>query len=119
MSRPSRNKLPRVSEKAEQAAIVKLLQSIGAHVYPLSQPRATMQAEGLPDLWVFMPATNDRRSSIRSALWIEVKALDGTMRPKQELFKNLCDEHEVTHLVAFGVDGMIAYLTEGGWLRGQ
>lgn len=107
----------KVSEKQEHAAIVKLLESLGAHVYPLSQPRATMQAEGLPDLWVFMPATSAARSCIRSAMWIEVKAVGGKMRPAQERFKNRCDEHGVTHLVAFGVDGMIAYLREGGWLK--
>lgn len=112
MTRPA---LPRTSEKAEQAAIVKLLRSVGAHVYPLSQPRATMQAEGLPDLWVFLP--HSYPDLMGNGIWVEVKARGGKLRPAQERFKNLCDEFGVLHVVAFGLDGMIEYLKEAGLLK--
>jgi hypothetical protein len=42
-------------EKAEQAEVIKVYRSFGCVVKTLSQPRATRQSPGLPDLRVFAP----------------------------------------------------------------
>lgn len=108
----------KVTEKQEQVAIVKLLQSIGAKVYPLSQPRATMQAEGLPDLWVFLPSRilADGWIESSSGLWVEVKRAGGKMRVEQAAFALSCEHANVHHIVG-GLDDMIAWLRLGGWLK--
>ena len=40
-------------EKAEQWEVVKLYEAVGCKVISFSQPRATMQTEGIPDLRVY------------------------------------------------------------------
>jgi hypothetical protein len=40
-------------EKAEQREVVRLYEKLGCWVVSFSQPRATMQTEGVPDLMVF------------------------------------------------------------------
>jgi hypothetical protein len=51
-------------EKSEQADIVKLYLAYSCKVYNLSQPRASKQSPGLPDLWV---------SRFHDAWWHETK----------------------------------------------
>lgn len=102
------------TEKAEQRAIVQLLESIGAKVYSLSQPRATMQAEGLPDLLAFLP--HPTPWLMRWAVWIEVKARGGKMRPGQDEFRRMCALSHTPHVVG-GLDDVIAYLQRGGWVK--
>lgn len=70
-------------EKAIQVEIVKTYRAFGFVVYELSQPRATMQTEGIPDLHCMHP----RRGV---ALWHESKTLDGELRPAQQEFRNFC-----------------------------
>jgi hypothetical protein len=43
-------------EKAEQREVLKVYRAFGCRVYSLSQPRASKQTPGLPDLRVFAPA---------------------------------------------------------------
>jgi hypothetical protein len=115
-----RNTLPRVSEKAEQAAIIQLLESIGATVYKLGGARrrgdfpGTMQTPGLPDLFVFLPDLAPWVT--RWPLWIEVKASGGKLRTAQDEFRALCAVAHARHIVG-GLDDVIAYLTHGGWLK--
>jgi hypothetical protein len=74
---------PKPTEKECQRAVVKLFRLAGCFVYSLSQPRRTMQTEGLADLWVFCP----RR---RCAWWWEVKRPGGKLRPEQREFREHC-----------------------------
>lgn len=62
-----------VSEKVEQAIIMKMARAIGMHVYNLSQARASKQTPGLPDLWI----THESR---RFAGWWETKRQVGGER---------------------------------------
>jgi hypothetical protein len=83
---------PRASEKRVQAAVVRLYRTFGCLTFSLSQPRATMQAEGLPDLWVFAP----RR---RAAWWHECKREGGALRAEQFGFAELCRACDVGHVI--------------------
>ena len=77
--------LPRPTEKAVEAWVIDLFKKLGCHVYKLSQPRATMQSEGLPDLWIFCP----RR---KCAWWWEVKRPGGRLSPAQRAFRERCEQ---------------------------
>ena len=80
-------------EGEEQALIVKDLERIGCKVYSLSQPRETMQTEGLPDLYVFGPAE-------RQATWIEVKRqVGGKIGLAQSEFAARCRAAGVDHVL--------------------
>jgi hypothetical protein len=57
-------------EKAEQWEIVKLFKAFGFAVYTLSQPRATKQTPGLPDLWLM-------HRELDIAFWWETKRSRG------------------------------------------
>lgn len=59
-----------VLEKDEQAFIFKLFRGFGVIVYNLSQPRATKQTPGLPDMYCMHPG-------IRRAWWFETKRAEG------------------------------------------
>jgi hypothetical protein len=96
----------RPSEKQVQAAVVRLYRAFGCLTFSLAQPRATMQAEGLPDLWVFAP----RRGA---AWWHEVKAEGGQLRAEQARFGDLCRLCDVGHVVG-GVADAKAKLTALG-----
>jgi hypothetical protein len=93
-SRLTRAQRPRISEKAEQQAIVDLLRLIGAKVYILGTKRrkgdypGTMQTTGIPDLYAFLPECGTRP---RTSVWIEVKAADGHPSGAQLDFETLCD----------------------------
>jgi hypothetical protein len=110
----------RQPEKAEQAAIVQLLRSLGAAVYVLGtrRPRGdypgTRQTPGLPDLLVFLPA--GRISSRSELLWIEVKTHQGRLSPAQREFARHCAFAGVYHLIG-GVDAVIEWLADRGYLK--
>lgn len=70
---------PALSEKQVQAAIVKRLGKLGVAVYSLSQPRATKQTAGLPDILAICP--------YRGIFVVEVKAAGGKQRPEQRVFQ--------------------------------
>lgn len=109
--------LPRVSEKKEQAAIVKLLCSLGATVYVIGTVRAkgdhpgTRQTPGIPDIFAWIG-----RDGCTWPLWIEVKARGGRLRPAQAEFKMLADHAQNYHIVG-GCDDVIAWLQDHGWLK--
>lgn len=67
----------RLAEKDVQALCDALVRQLGGEVTCFSQPRATMQTEGIPD----------RRYTIYgSAFWWEVKAEDGQLTADQHDF---------------------------------
>lgn len=106
-------------EKAEQAGIVQLLESIGAKVYVIGTRRrksdfqGTMMSPGIPDLvaFVYRPMNN---TAIQ--LWIEVKAKGGRLRPAQSEFQSWCQAANVEHLVG-GIDHVQNWLVDHGWLQ--
>lgn len=110
-----RNVLPKASEKAEQAAIVDLLRAIGSEVYVLGTRRpkgdypGTRQTPGLPDVLAFLPARSRRNGEPRMQLWVEVKACGGKLRPEQIVFRDLCLDADVPHVVG-GIDAVTEWL---------
>lgn len=98
--------MARVNEKAVQAAVVRLYRAVGCQPFGLSQPRATMQAAGLPDLWVFCPRK-------RAAWWHEVKARDGRASAEQVAFAELCAQCGVARIIG-GTEEAKAHLRSLG-----
>lgn len=73
-----------ILEKQEQQEIIKRFRVCGFKVYVLSQPRASKQTPGLPDLWC-MHYTQP------VALWWESKKqVGGKYSPDQKVFAGLC-----------------------------
>jgi hypothetical protein len=126
---------PRVPETAVQAHIVQLLRTLGARVYVMGTHRrrgdfhGTMQTEGIPDLMAFLPmrdrivgdGVTHREIAIapvkpRQFLFIEAKAQGGRLRPEQKIFRELCLQATVDHVVG-GLDAVIAWLVERGYVR--
>lgn len=81
-----------MSERAVQHSLVQLYHAVGCRTFNLSQPRATMQARGLPDLYVLCPRK-------RAAWWHEVKGPGGKARPEQVTFAELCAASGVGHVL--------------------
>lgn len=112
------------SERVEQAHVVQLLRSIGAHVYVLGtvRPKAdsyhgTCQTPGLGDLYVILPARDGKwADKPPQPLWIEMKRRGGRVRPEQKLFAERCRAAGVAHVTGT-CDDVIAYLVQGGWLK--
>lgn len=108
-------------EKAEQAAIVQLLRTIGARVYVLGTRRrkgdypGTNQTPGLPDLYAFLPA-GPHRAYAATTLWVEVKAPRGRLSAEQRAFAEACEAARQRHVVG-GLDEVVVFLTIGGWLK--
>lgn len=106
-------------EKAEQRAIVQLLESLGAKVYVIGTRRpkgdypGTRQTPGIPDLHVFL---YQPRTDTAVQLWIEVKAKGGKLRPAQVEFKAWCVAAKVEHIVGT-CDDVQNWLVDHGWLR--
>lgn len=126
MAFPSRP--PRQRERAEQAAIVRLLRSLGATVYTLGTTRrkgdfmGTMQTPGLPDLIAFikrktwLDVDTPLDGITRRVLFIECKAKGGRLRPEQAEFRALTLQADVAHVVG-GVDEVIAWLIDQRYLK--
>jgi hypothetical protein len=118
-------KFPRVTEKAEQAAIVQLLRSIGAYVYVIGHPspddgrtqRGTGQTAGIPDLYAVLGHRAPYGSGQPCAVWIEVKAKGGKLRAEQDLFRRRVLSVGHYHIVG-GLDAVLCWLAGGGWIRG-
>jgi len=136
-------KRPRVSEKVEQSHGVQLLRSLGAAVYVIGHPspsdgrtfRGTGQTPGIPDVYAFLPArrqwtelaaqvdaayANERlRGAGRPiALWWEVKAKDGRLRPEQAEFQRSCQAACVEHVVG-DFDALIAWLVACHYVKAE
>ena len=71
----------------------RLLEVNGYHVYNIKQmtyrKRKGTMCPGLPDQVAIHPGDEDFKGAI---LWIEYKMPKGTLRPEQEVFKNLIDK---------------------------
>lgn len=65
-----------MSEKQIQREIVQFLELVGYHVSDFSQPRATMQTPGVPDLHAMY---GGHRAGTPHAVWIEVKTPQGRL----------------------------------------
>jgi len=70
------------SEKQWEAWVIEAFRAAGCIVVKLSQPRATMQTEGTPDLFVMCPRRH-------AAFWYEVKRPGQPLRPAQQRFREL------------------------------
>jgi hypothetical protein len=111
-------------ERAEQAAIVKLLKLLGANVYVIGTVRrkgdyqGTCQTPGIPDLYCFLPRARHRRPVVHAptALWIEVKAPNGRTSSAQLTFGHFARAAGTAHLIG-GLDVVTDWLKAGGWIR--
>ena len=75
-ARPHTQHAPRTApEKAVQRACTNLLHALGFTVSDFSQPRASMQTPGVPDIHAMHPKYG--------ALWIECKSATGRTSPAQ------------------------------------
>ncbi len=93
------------TEKAEQADIYRLYTTLGCDVIWFSQPRATMQTEGIPDLKIYC-----RRK--RLTWWHECKAAGGVQSKAQIAFEELaraCGEHYILGGWERAVDAVKAF----------
>lgn len=81
MALPFRRSGPRALEKQVQADVVRLYQTFACTVHNLSQPRATMQTEGLPDLYV-------QHLKSGTTWWHECKRPGGKLSAHQAAFRD-------------------------------
>lgn len=94
------------TEKQTQVRVVRILEAYGAIVCNLSQPRNTMQAPGLGDLFVFLP--RHKRTA-----WIEVKRPGGKQSDAQKGFEVMCRSCNQDY-VCGGVQEVLVYLESLG-----
>jgi hypothetical protein len=123
---------PRLDEKAEQAQILTLIQTLGGRVYVLGSRRAqycglcgvrqsdqgTRQTEGLGDLLVYLPPPPRIRDlgTCWVCVWIECKGRGGTLSAEQVRFREINEKARVAHIVG-GLDAVLAWLQAGGWVK--
>lgn len=120
-------------EKFEQADIEQLLTKIGGKVYHIGTKRrkgdhqGTMQTEGIPDVFAFLPARPISQAARSYGItqtvgpvpvWIEVKRKGERIRPgtEQEGFRLLCVSSGLRHWTGT-LDDIIRELVDGGWVR--
>jgi hypothetical protein len=112
-----------VPESSLQQHGTVLLRSLGASVYvigtrrPKGDYQGTRQTPGIPDVYAVLPPPllNAAQTSA-VALWWEVKAQGGRLRPEQATFEINSRRANVAHVVG-GVDELIQWLVAGGWLK--
>ncbi len=93
------------SEKRIQYDIKKNLKTAGFSVWDMSQPRATKQTPGFPDLFV---------CGHGRILFIECKAGKNTLTPAQRFCRSEIEANGGTFLVWRSGQDAIDYLTEEG-----
>lgn len=120
---PSPPRPGRISEKVEQAHIVRLLRTLGATVYVLGTTRkredahhGTMQTPGLADLLVFLPDRGHPRVGALRQLWVECKTTRGRLSPAQVEFRACC-QLAGRDYVSGPLDAVIAWLISEGYLK--
>jgi hypothetical protein len=126
MTFPTRPRALKHPERHEQKAIVGLLSSLGGRVWVLGTTRkkgdhqGTMQTPGMVDCIAFLKRPGDSArepfAPARVLLMIECKAKGGRLRPEQAMFREMCLEAEVHHVVG-GVDAVIAWLVQYGFIK--
>jgi hypothetical protein len=89
-------------EKAVQRAVTKALKTLGFHISDLSQPRASMQTPGLPDLFAM-------HAGWKVAFWVEVKAPGGKLSVAQEAWHR---EAHASGVRVMTVDSVAALVSE-------
>lgn len=118
---PRAMRQPRVPEKAEQSAIVQLLESLGAKVHVIGTKRrkgdyqGTMMSAGLPDLYVALPFRSAPRHY--RALWIEVKAAQGRASDAQRAFGVVAEATIGATYIRGTCDDVQRWLVDHGWLQ--
>lgn len=85
-------------EKEIQREVVKTYAGFGCKVYNLSQPRATKQTPGLPDLWVVCLSSGWSRQG-KIAWWHETKTPTGKQSEAQREFQRECKSCRVGFVV--------------------
>lgn len=95
------------TEKQVQAGIKRTLRMLGFAVYDLSQPRATKQTPGIPDLYVIGKNRH---------LWVEVKRPGGRLTSAQEAFRKECEDAGVPWACWRSAEEAVAWATGGGAL---
>jgi len=123
---------PVADEKTEQAQILTLVGALGGVAYVLGTRRAqycglcggrnqdqgTRQTPGIADVLVILPpppTTYPQPDTPWVAVWIEVKGRGGTLSTDQVAFRDYCLAVRTPHVVG-GVDAVIDYLAERGWI---
>lgn len=94
-------------EKAEQREVCRLYEALGLEVVSLSQPRATMQTEGIPDLKIYC---------LRKGItwWFECKRRKGGKQSDaQSKFQRQAERCGETYLIG-GYTEAYAHLEEIG-----
>lgn len=81
ISRHIQRRGARATEKQVQAAVERLYRLFGCVVNNLSQPRATMQTPGIPDLYVQCPKRG-------LSFWHETKTSSGRLSAAQVAFRD-------------------------------
>ena len=92
-------------EKAVQRSITLFLAALGYHVSDFSQPRASMQTPGIPDLHAMGHG---------HAFWIEVKAPRGRVSPAQAAWHEAARAAGQMVLVARSAADLVGPLREMG-----
>jgi hypothetical protein len=114
------HRVMRTPERAEQAAIVRLLRTLRAEVYVLGTTRrrgdypGTMQTAGLPDLVLFLPPQS--AGGRWRQVWCEVKAIDGRLSPAQRAFRGHCGDAGVDYIYG-SLTAVIDWLAAQGYVR--
>lgn len=87
-------------EKAVQQAVTRFLAALGYVVSDMSQPRASMQTAGLPDLYAMHPR-------LGHALWVEVKTPKGRVSPAQTAWHDAARRAGQTVVVARSASDLV------------
>ena len=94
-------------EKRVQNAIKRALNQLGFFVSDFSQPRASMQTPGIPDLYACHPGW-------QMSLWIEVKANKGKLTTAQAFWHEMAEGSGVNVVTAHELRDVTSYLQEIG-----
>ena len=90
-----------MTEKETQAAVKKVYRDVGGFVYDLSQPRATKQTPGVPDLIVFLTWRGKGYMFFH-----EVKTAAGRQSSPQKAFQDSCGRAGETYLLGGVPEGI-------------
>lgn len=96
------------SEKEIQTATVRALRAMGMGVWSLSQPRATMQTEGVADLFV---------TGRGICAWVEMKSATGRQSDDQEKFQRAVEANGGLYILARSEHDVVEVLTNAAGAR--